>query len=57
MVTGSADTSGDAQADAGVALDTMSVSGSGESSPLDDNRTLAGRARNRRVEIVVERAL
>lgn len=44
-------------ADAGVALDTMSVSGSGESSPLDDNRTLAGRARNRRVEIVVERAL
>ncbi|QGZ64080.1 DotU/TssL family secretion system protein [Paraburkholderia acidisoli] len=41
-------------ADAGVALDTMSASGSGEASPLDDNRTLEGRARNRRVEIVVE---
>lgn len=43
-------------ADAGVALDRVSVNGSGESSPLDDNHTLAGRARNRRVEIVVEKA-
>lgn len=39
---------------AGVSPERITVSGNGESSPLDDNHTRAGRARNRRVEIAVE---
>ncbi|WP_321963537.1 type IVB secretion system protein IcmH/DotU [Paraburkholderia sp. J7] len=43
-----------ALASAGVSPERITVSGSGESSPLDDNHTREGRARNRRVEIAVE---
>ena len=39
---------------AGVSPERITVNGNGESSPLDDNHTREGRARNRRVEIVVE---
>jgi flagellar motor protein MotB len=38
----------------GVSPEHITVSGSGEASPLDDNHTREGRARNRRVEIIVE---
>ncbi|MBB3258971.1 flagellar motor protein MotB [Paraburkholderia bannensis] len=41
---------------AGVAPGRMNAGGQGEMSPLDDNRTREGRARNRRVEIIVEPA-
>ncbi|HTR11312.1 MAG TPA: type IVB secretion system protein IcmH/DotU [Paraburkholderia sp.] len=40
--------------DAGISPERITVNGNGESSPLDDNNTLEGRARNRRVEIAVE---
>ncbi|SDD16495.1 type IVB secretion system protein IcmH/DotU [Paraburkholderia lycopersici] len=41
-------------ANAGVSPGRITITGNGESSPLDDNRTREGRARNRRVEIAVE---
>lgn len=37
----------------GVALDRLVVEGRGDSQPMADNATAAGRARNRRVDIVV----
>lgn len=40
----------------GVALDRMSILGRGAKDPLGGNRTAAGRALNRRVEIVLEKA-
>jgi OOP family OmpA-OmpF porin len=39
----------------GVAADKIKAEGFGESHPVADNATDAGRARNRRVEIVVDR--
>lgn len=38
----------------GVALERMSADGRGESEPFADNRTVEGRTRNRRVEILLE---
>jgi OOP family OmpA-OmpF porin len=37
----------------GVAAERITVVGSGEASPIADNDTREGRARNRRVEVVV----
>jgi outer membrane protein OmpA-like peptidoglycan-associated protein len=37
----------------GIALHRMSVISYGESAPVADNRTLSGRAANRRVVLVV----
>ena len=36
----------------GIAAHRLTAAGSGESSPIDTNETLEGRARNRRVELV-----
>ncbi|WP_322047510.1 DotU/TssL family secretion system protein [Paraburkholderia sp. J67] len=41
-------------ASAGVSPERITVSGNGDASPLDDNQTREGRARNRRVEITLE---
>jgi outer membrane protein OmpA-like peptidoglycan-associated protein len=35
----------------GVASDRLNAKGFGESNPIDSNKTAAGRANNRRVEI------
>ena len=40
-------------AEAGVDGGRMTAAGKGESSPVADNGSAAGRARNRRVEIIV----
>lgn len=40
--------------DAGVSAGRLSASGKGEASPVADNASADGRARNRRVEIIVE---
>jgi OOP family OmpA-OmpF porin len=39
----------------GVAADRLTAKGYGESMPVADNRTAAGRARNRRVELIPQR--
>jgi chemotaxis protein MotB len=39
--------------DAGISMDKMAVVGYGESRPVADNSTLDGRARNRRVDIIL----
>ena len=44
----------DALVDEGIARDRLHVQGFGKSRPVADNKTAEGRARNRRVEIVVE---
>ncbi|WP_425194995.1 OmpA/MotB family protein [Paraburkholderia phymatum] len=41
-------------ANAGVSPEHITVNGNGAATPLDDNHTREGRARNRRVEIAVE---
>jgi type VI secretion system protein ImpK len=41
-------------ASTGVSSERITVNGNGDASPLDDNQTREGRARNRRVEISVE---
>ena len=40
--------------EAGVAASRMRAAGKGESAPVADNASADGRARNRRVEIIVE---
>jgi OOP family OmpA-OmpF porin len=40
-------------ADAGYSRSRISAQGEGEDAPVADNTTAAGRAKNRRVEIVV----
>ena len=42
-----------ALANAGVSRNRISAQGQGETVPLADNATASGRAKNRRVEIVV----
>jgi OOP family OmpA-OmpF porin len=39
----------------GIAADKIKTEGLGENQPIADNATDAGRAKNRRVEIIVDR--
>jgi outer membrane protein OmpA-like peptidoglycan-associated protein len=40
----------------GIAMDRLATHGAGESQPLADNATDAGRQRNRRVEVVIQKS-
>ncbi len=40
-------------ADSGISKDRIDIEGLGESNPIDDNLTAEGRARNRRVEVLI----
>jgi OOP family OmpA-OmpF porin len=49
-----AQTVADFMAENGVSRSRMDVKGFGKTRPIADNSTAAGRARNRRVEIIAE---
>jgi len=41
--------------DGGVAADQIRAQGVGQDRPIADNKTSAGRAKNRRVEVILEK--